>query len=158
MRTWLLLLAASTASAAPAKTVKVAVFGELSVADGDFIVMERGNASHRMNVLTVAHDFTCTKRSWDDKPGKRTNVRTGGCETDKVEREFIAEWSAKVWPLAPGGHKAYSPASSETEVYRWAIVLRRDKEIRVIEGGGGAHPEPQPAFLEQPLEFLGTHF
>ncbi len=174
MRTWLAITTAACASAAaptaPAnhadrttiaaiKTVNVPPFGDIAVEDGALELMDHNSGDERVHVLTVSRDSHGSKMSWADRPGARSDVKTGAVPISAEERDQIRSWSEQLWQLAPGGRRAFPKAPPDGKpAYEWAIMVRRGDEVRVIEGGASTGPDTQPDIIEGVVDFLDMHF
>ena len=142
---------ANTAPApAPAETIAVHGFGALAIARDDFAIIDRGSGDGRVHLIVVTGD-RATKTSWDDKPGQ-SGRRSEALTLSDDERGEIRSWRAELWPIGP---KSYVP--SPESPYRWAVIMRRDGETHVIDGGASG-ADSQPDIIESIVDFLDMHF
>src|SRR5689334_12438789 len=130
------------------KTVHVAMFGDVTIADGAIAVMDggiEGVQGHTL-VLFAADSPTWQRRLEGMQPSG--NAGSGHLALSADDTSTWHTWRDVLWSLAPSGSATFDPPSSDgVPRWVWAIVLRRGAAVRVITGGGMDPPAgaPEPA-------------
>jgi hypothetical protein len=133
------------------KTVDVAMFGNVAIADGAIAIMDggiEGIQGHTV-VLPATGSPTWARRIEGLQPAGKPGEGTLTLSSEEGAR--WRGWSDPLWALAPNGSASFLTATSEGPRWVWAIVMRRGPEARVLTGGGiepgSGAPEPARSAL-----------
>jgi len=136
-------------------SVKVAFFGEVSLDVGGTAFMDGGThgvAGHSL-VIDANGNTSWERRTGSVEPTGKEGK--GSITLGSAEQERLGVWTEKLWQLAGAGTREFYPPIEEGPPrWVWAIVIRRQDETRILEGGGlpGSADAPEPA--REPLQWL----
>lgn len=135
--------------------MRLPYFGDVTLADGAVVVMDGGTHGVQGHTLEIAPsgDGTWQRRLDGFRPSGKAGA--GRVELTPDEAERLRRWSDELWALASAGGPSLEPPSPSGPP-RWvfAIVLRREDEVRVVQGGGVASPSGAPNAARPMLEWL----
>jgi hypothetical protein len=137
------------------KTVKVSMFGGVSIADGAIAVMDGGIHGVQGHTLVIPASGNAT---WERRLDGMQPIGKAGSGQLALTADEATRWHAwadELWKLAPTGKAAFdAPISNGPPRWVWAIVLRRGDEVRVLSGGAIASPTGAPEPAKSVLEWL----
>ena len=139
------------------KTVKLSMFGDVSIADGAITVMDggiHGVQGHTL-VIPATGDATWERRLDGMQPIGKAGAGQLTLTADEATR--LHGWADGLWKLAATGKSSFdAPIENGPPRWVWAIVLRRGPEVRTLSGGGIASPTGAPDPAKDVLTWLVT--
>lgn len=136
-------------------TVKVAMFDEVSIADGEIQVMDGGIHGVQGHTLVIPPSGPTTWGRRLDGMQPNGKAGTGKLELTADEATQLRGWADGLWQLAPSGQASFdAPINNGPPRWVWAIVLRRGEEVRVLSGGAIVSPTGAPPPAKAVLEWL----
>jgi hypothetical protein len=142
----------ATARNAPAE---LTYFGTVAVLDGGLAVMDGGTHGVSGHTILLARDGSATWERRVDGSSRAGRAGSGAFRPSADERALLARWRERAWVAAGAGAARIFPDPSEGPPrWVWAIVQRRGKQLRVLEGAAIAPLHGTPEAVQEILEWL----
>jgi len=151
----LVVLAVAPAAAASPGTVKLTYFGEVSVDEGDLVVMDGGIHGVQGHTIHLQRDGHARweRRVEGLQPSGKPGA--GSFQPRAEELRSVRAWADEAWRLAGTKQRAFYPAPAHGPPrWVWAIVLRRDGHTRTLEGGADRPLDGAPGGARDLLAWL----
>lgn len=132
--------------------MKLAHFGEVTLADGDVVIVDGGTHGVSGHTLAFRRSGVVEWARRVGTMGPRGAVGAGTMTLDDATRATAAGWLDEAWVYAANNPTPSTRAPGAPPRWVWAIAMRRGDEVRVVERDP-AIADP-PAELSPLLDFL----